>query len=310
MYVYQAMEMKKQILSLKEQVLDDSKIDLDLHKYQNIIVAGMGGSGIAGMILSDLYDGLPVISVTGYQLPAFAGKSSLVIVISYSGNTEEAVSCFTQAKEKGCDSLVITSGGKLSGLSAKVIGIPKNLQPRSAIGYMLMPLLNSFLNLTPEDRKAISSRVSLVFDREPEIRAIAHRIVSERRIPVIIGSGESRSVALRWKTQFNENSKIFAYSTYLPETNHNDTVWMASSNQYPYEVLAFESTDKKINKRIELTQKLTGNKFTIIRTEGNAVERVFSLIAYGDLLSYYVAVEQNIDPEDVSVLVRLKKELA
>ena len=304
------MGMREEILSLKDQVLSRDSVDFDPKKFKSVIVAGMGGSGIAGHILADIYDRVPVIPLSGYNLPAFADSSSLVIAISYSGNTEETISCFNQARERGCPTVAITSGGTLSRSSGTVIKIPGGLQPRSAIGYMIMPLLRSFMNLGDQDAARIRSAIISAFDREVEIKRLAEEMASGNRTPIILGTPEFRGVALRWKTQFNENSKVVAYSTFLPEANHNDTAWMPSYDEERFKLIAFSSIDPRINLRIDLTQKITGRKFHVIGSDGTLIERIFFLIAYGDLLSYHLGVLRGIDPLDVSVLSRLKDGLA
>ena len=304
------MGMREEILSLKDQVLSRDSVDFDPKKFKSVIVAGMGGSGIAGHILADIYDRVPVIPLSGYNLPAFADSSSLVIAISYSGNTEETISCFDQARERGCPTVAITSGGTLSRSSGTVIKIPGGLQPRSAIGYMIMPLLRSFMNIGDQDAARIRSAIVSAFDREVEIKRLAEEMASGNRTPIILGTPEFRGVALRWKTQFNENSKVVAYSTFLPEANHNDTAWMPSYDEDRFKLIAFRSIDPRINLRIDLTQKITGRKFHVIGSDGTLIERIFFLIAYGDLLSYLLGVLRGIDPLDVSVLSRLKEGLA
>ena len=304
------MGMREEILSLKDQVLSRDSIDFDPRKFKSVIVAGMGGSGIAGQILSDIYDRVPVIPLSGYTLPAFADSSCLVIAISYSGNTEETISCFEQARERGCPTVAIASGGTISRSSGTVIKIPGGLQPRSAIGYMIMPLLRGFMNIGDQDAARVRSAIVSAFDREAEIKRLAEELASENRTPVIIGTPEFRGVALRWRTQFNENSKVVAYSTFLPEANHNDTAWMPSYDEERFKLIAFSSIDPRINLRIDLTQKITGRKFHVIGSDGTLIERIFFLIAYGDLLSYHLGVLRGIDPLDVSVLSRLKDGLA
>lgn len=304
------MGMREEILSLKDQVRSRDSVDFDPKRFKSVIVAGMGGSGIAGHILADIYDRVPVIPLSGYNLPAFADSSSLVIAISYSGNTEETISCFDQARERGCPTVAITSGGTLSRSSGTVIKVPGGLQPRSAIGYMIMPLLRSFMNLGDQDAARIRSAIISAFDREVEIKRLAEEMASGNRTPIVFGTPEFRGVALRWKTQFNENSKVVAYSTFLPEANHNDTAWMPSYDEDRFKLIAFRSIDPRINLRIDLTQKITGRKFHVIGSDGTLIERIFFLIAYGDLLSYHLGVLRGIDPLDVSVLSRLKEGLA
>ncbi|MCL4314645.1 MAG: bifunctional phosphoglucose/phosphomannose isomerase [Candidatus Thermoplasmatota archaeon] len=320
------MDMQRQILELKEQVLSRESLPVDISRYDSIVVAGMGGSGVTSLILSDLYQERPVFSVMGYDLPKFVDKKSLFIAVSYSGNTEETLSCLEQALERGCDAVAITSGGKLLERGCDAVAItsggklaercsdrimvPAGIQPRSALGYMVMPLINTFLGLTDADRKRISDAIAGMFRRENEIRTHARRIVERKMLPVFIGDTSSRGVVTRWRTQINENSKLIAYSCFLPEANHNDTVWMANRSWPEKDITVLSGGEPRIEKRIRAMEKLTGLTFNRISHSGGVLERNFAWIAYGDMLSYHIAVERGVDPEDVSVLTRLKNEIA
>ena len=304
------MDMQRQILELKEQVLSRESLPVDISRYDSIVVAGMGGSGVTSLILSDLYQERPVFSVMGYDLPKFVDKKSLFIAVSYSGNTEETLSCLEQALERGCDAVAITSGGKLAERCSDRIMVPAGIQPRSALGYMVMPLINTFLGLTDADRKRISDAIAGMFRRENEIRTHARRIVERKMLPVFIGDTSSRGVVTRWRTQINENSKLIAYSCFLPEANHNDTVWMANRSWPEKDITVLSGGEPRIEKRIRAMEKLTGLTFNRISHSGGVLERNFAWIAYGDMLSYHIAVERGVDPEDVSVLTRLKNEIA
>lgn len=304
------MDMRTQILGLKNQVLSGESVTAEISKYNRIVIAGMGGSGVTSLILSDLYSEKPVIPVMGYDLPEFVDKKSLFIAVSYSGNTEETISCLDQAERIGCDVVAITSGGKLASRCRNKITVPAGIQPRSALGYMVMPILNLFLKLTESDRMKVSSAISGMFGKEGEIRAHAKKIVEGKLLPVIIGDTSSRGVVIRWRTQMNENAKLLAYSAFLPEANHNDTVWMADRSWPEKDITLIGGEDPRIQKRIRAMEKLTGISFNRITYPGSLLERNFACIAYGDLLSYHIAVERGIDPEDVSVLTSLKKEIA
>ena len=149
------MEFVDQLRNLREQVLFKADLNID-SAFKNIVISGMGGSGIVGNIFSEIYSRKPVQVVSDYVLPEFADKDTLFIGISYSGNTEETIATLEEAEKRGCQIRLITSGGKLAASGHTFARVPQNIQPRSAIGYMLKPLLSSFLNLPDEACLGIS----------------------------------------------------------------------------------------------------------------------------------------------------------
>ncbi|MDE1861153.1 MAG: bifunctional phosphoglucose/phosphomannose isomerase [Candidatus Micrarchaeota archaeon] len=306
------MDFREQLLLLKEQLLFKDTIR-DIDSFDNIVIAGMGGSGIVGKIFQELYSEKPVYLVDDYKCPTFVSRKSLFIAISYSGNTEETISALAQAKAKRAYTVSISAGGKLSGYAEQSIKIPNSeLQPRCAIGYMLMPLIRSFsLANSQEITKAYKLLMGLD-DDSGECEKHAKRICSSSRIPVIYGVSPFKSVAYRWKTQFNENGKVLAYSSSFPELNHNDTMALAETyDRDRFYFFVFESGEEKISKRIAVTARITGAEFNMIEPKGTSTfEKLFYLIHYGDYVSYHLGLLRKIDPADVSLIQRLKKMIA
>ncbi|MEM3227024.1 MAG: bifunctional phosphoglucose/phosphomannose isomerase, partial [Thermoplasmata archaeon] len=243
------MKFIEELKTLKEQVKFDSKFNID-KDYENIVIAGMGGSGIVGSIFKELYTLKPVVLVDDYYIPDFVNEKTLFISISYSGNTEETLNATDLAIEKKATVLAITSGGKLGEKGVQNVTVPKGLQPRSSIGYMLMPLLNTFM---PQSKKRIDNvhRILDEMDQNNEhIKAQAYEIFKDNSIPVIYGHYPFKAVAYRWKTQFNENSKIIAYSNSFPELNHNDTMPLRDTyRKSNFIFFTFSSSNDKIKKR-------------------------------------------------------------
>jgi glucose/mannose-6-phosphate isomerase len=300
-----------QLKDLKEQVKFKAIFEIN-RDYENIIIAGMGGSGIVGNIFKELYLEKPIITVNDYFIPKFVNEKTLFIGISYSGNTEETLSATEQARKNRANVFTISSGGKLKELGSQNINVPSGLQPRSSLGYMLLPLINTFM---PQDSIIIERTYKLVdnLDNENEfIKRQANEIGIKNKIPVIYGYSPFKTVAYRWKTQFNENSKILAYSNSFPELNHNDT--MPLRDTYQKDKFIFFSfgapVNEKIKARISITSKITSTNFINIVPLGNSVfEKLFYLIHYGDYLSYYLALYRGMVPEDVSIIEQLKQEL-
>lgn len=306
------MDFLDELRTLKEQVLFRDSFSIDQAKYNKIIISGMGGSGIVGNIFSELYNKKPVSVVSDYDIPEFADDKTLFIAISYSGNTEETLSTLDQAEKAGCHIVGITSGGKLSLRKHKIIKIPSGLQPRSSLGYMIMPLINSLMPISEETRLSASALLGKIDSENEEMRLLAEEIGREKLIPFVLGFSPFRWVAYRWKTQFNENSKILAFSNSFPELNHNET--MPYKGSYRKDLFRFivigNPLNERIKKRIKITAEITDTEFTYVPDQGNSLfEKLFALIHKGDYLTYHLARYLGVDPTDVSLIERLKREL-
>ena len=254
-----------ELKNLKEQIKSTDKFNVDFN-FDNIVISGMGGSGIVGNIFQEYYTDRPVISIGDYGIPSFVNEKTLFIGISYSGNTEETINNVEEAKKRGAHVMAITSGGKLETIVENSIIIPSDFQPRSALGYMLMPLYNTF---SPVDADKVSEAYDILNDMDKnhsEMKAEAFKIYENSSIPIIYGSKPFKSVAYRWKTQFNENAKTFAFYSYFPELNHNDTMPLKSAyRRSEYLFYAFESDNARINQRIKITQDITGEQFSVVK---------------------------------------------
>ena len=300
-----------ELKNLKEQIKSTDKFNVDFN-FDNIVISGMGGSGIVGNIFQEYYTDRPVIAIGDYGIPSFVNDKTLFIAISYSGNTEETINNVEEAKKRGAHVMAITSGGKLETLVENSIVIPADLQPRSALGYMLMPLYNTF---SPVDADKVSEAYDILNDMDKnhsEMKSEAFKIYENSSIPIIYGSKPFKSVAYRWKTQFNENAKTFAFYSYFPELNHNDTMPLKSAyRRSEYLFYAFESDNARINQRIKITQDITGEQFSVVKSPSNDYfAKLFYLIHYADYLTYELALVRNVDPTDVSTIEELKKKLS
>ena len=299
-----------------------------------LIVAGMGGSAIGGglarAILGD-HASRPVAVARAYGLPPWATPDTTVLCASYSGNTEETLACYDAAGFVGARRVVVTSGGKLAEQAradgVPVIPIPGGFQPRAAVAYLTVAALEVAAlcgvgtRMNAEVDVAASHVESLVAEWGPDgpedglAKTIARRIHGS--IPLIAGSGLTAPIAYRWKTQLNENAKLPAFSHELPELDHNEIVgWEGVDHLGPFSAIFLDDADlhPRVRHRIELTDWLvepSAQATFRIETQGrNPVERVFSLVLLGDLVSMYVAILRGIDPSPVAVIERLKEQLA
>jgi glucose/mannose-6-phosphate isomerase len=305
------MEFIEELRSLKEQFKFERTFEVP-EGITNVVIAGMGGSGIVGKLFTELYSSLPVVTVDSYTPPDFVGKDTLFIAISYSGNTEETVTALQAVERTRARTVSISTGGRLSELAQENVLIPKGLQPRAALGYMLTPLIKSFNAASKQDLFETNYVLENIDKENGEQQKMAEEIFANASIPVIYGIPPYKAVAYRWQTQFGENAKILAYSNFFPELNHNDT--MALEGTYRKDEFYFIAfTDNKnplVERRIGITEQLTDVKFRKVKADGHsALSRMMSLVHKGDYVTYYLALLRQKDPTNVHIIEDLKQKL-
>jgi glucose/mannose-6-phosphate isomerase len=295
--------------------------------FKNVVISGLGGSGIGGKIVSQLIDDycdIPVVCTNDYVLPGFVGKDSLVIISSYSGDTEETVAAMHEAASKGAKIACITSGGKIAAYAAEKslnrIIIPGGNPPRSMFGYssvQIFFMLKAYGLIHVDFEKEIEQTISdLLRDKESiktETRSIAEKIVN--RIPILYCEARYEGVAIRWRQQINENSKMLCWHHVFPEMNHNELVgWTGGDNRVAVLLIRSEDDHKRSQLRMELCKKLMGEKCdTIIEIHAKGatrIQRAYYLIHLGDWLSIDLAELKNEDPVAIPAIIFLKNELA
>jgi len=309
-------------------------------EIHQVVLTGLGGSAIGGdfaRCLMDQFGSVPMVVNRDYTLPGWVGPNTLVIAASYSGNTEETLSAYAQAREAGAQRAVITSGGKLAALAVQD-GIPATIvpggqPPRSATGYMFFPLMLLLINLglldsglaeqTDETIKLIEAMALRLGPTVPSEQNAAKQlaIALAGKLPVIYGSqGVRGAVAMRWKGQFNENAKQAAFANVLPEQNHVEALaWVTARKQAGNWAVIFlrdpaELTESpRIARRVEITKELVGKETPTheVWAEGKAfLARMFSLIYFADFVTVYAAILNEVCPTDMATLDYLKAELA
>ena len=308
-----------------------------LPEVQNIVVTGLGGSAIGGDLLRVYCQerlGVPVVVNRDYTLPAFAGAKTLIFAVSYSGNTEETLNAYQQAREEGCALVALTSGGKLQALAAAdgvpVVQVPSGLAPRAATGYLFIPMLailESFGMLAgvagevAELARELETYRAAYGLETPEEKNPAKQLALafKDRIPVVWGaSGTTEVVAQRWKGQVNENAKAPAYWNVFPELNHNEVVGFEKPEELLRQLWVVFLRDRedhpRVSYRMEVTRQIIEKKVAgvteVTSTGAGMLARLYSLIYLGDWTSAYLAVLYGIDPGPVKVIDYLKGELA
>jgi glucose/mannose-6-phosphate isomerase len=295
--------------------------------YQHVVISGLGGSGIGGTIIRDLSSNLsntPVLVNKDYSIPAFVGSETLFIASSYSGDTEETLSATEQALQKGASVICITSGGKLAEMAKKhgldCLMIPGGSPPRANLGYSLTQLICIFVTtglLTEKSRKDLEKVPGFLRKKENDIlqkaATIAKTLLNKK--VVIYSDASHEGVAVRFRQQLNENSKILCWHHVVPEMNHNELVgWTESSGDLAV-IFLRNSTDHQRNQhRIEINKSIIQNYASSISEiwgEGeNEIERVMYLIHLVDWISYFLAELRGVDIMDIKVIDLLKKKLS
>lgn len=309
----------------------------EVGSLRHIVICGMGGSAIGGdFTTAYLADQLPipVVAHRNYGLPAWArGPETLVICSSHSGNTEETLSSFNKALARGCTLMSICTGGRLAELSrmnGKTCWIFDHVgQPRTAIGWTVGLLLALFfrLSLIEDQSLAVEEAASVLAEGitklgkdNPVSSNPAKRLAGqllERNI-VIYGAGEMEVIARRWKSEINELSKAWAAFEGIPEMNHNALAGLRHPESlYEHTSAIFLCSDfdhERNRKRIEFSQQFflrAGVGVDCVRARGKGkLAQMFSMLQFGDYVSYYLALAYGEDPTPIEVLNELKRLLA
>lgn len=293
---------------------------------RQVLITGLGGSGIGGTIVSQLVDKqspVPVLVNKDYFLPAFTGPDTLVIVSSYSGNTEETLEAMEAAMAKGAKITCITSGGKVAEKAREagldLITIPGGMPPRSCLGYSFTQLLYilHFHDLIDAGfREDLRQAIDLLDREQDEIRRIASEVAASLvgKLPVIYCEARYEGVAIRLRQQINENSKMLCWHHVLPEMNHNELVGWTEPHPETV-VLMFRCEDDyfRTRRRMEITTEIVQKyKARVCELHGQGstqLQRSVYLIHLGDWISWYIAEKKDIDATEVRVIDYLKSEL-
>lgn len=293
---------------------------------QNILITGLGGSGIGGTIISQIAEKeikIPISVCKDYFIPAWVSANTLVIVCSYSGNTEETLQAFEEAMKRNAKIVCVSSGGKIIEKAKENnldhIVIPGGMPPRACIGYSLTQLFYvlAFFRLISESfRQQIKKTIHLLRDEESNIhqhaRALAWKLIG--KIPVIYSAADFEGVAIRFRQQINENSKMLCWHNALPEMNHNELVgWTEKHDDLVVIILRNENDYSRTQRRMEITKEVAGRytpNIEEIYSKGETqLEKSLYLIHYTDWVSWYVAEFKNIDATEVKIIDYLKGEL-
>ncbi len=295
-------------------------------EIRNVLISGLGGSGIGGTIVSELLlneTSVPILVNKDYFIPSYVNEHSLVIISSYSGNTEETLHALDMALKAKAKIVCVTSGGKVMEIAKSekldLISIPGGMPPRSCLGYsftQLFAILQFFEIIQLNYQEQIKNAIELIQDESASIKEEAMDLAKKlvHKIPVIYSLGATEGVSIRFRQQVNENSKMLCWHHVLPEMNHNELVGWTTKNENLAVVIFSNGTDYyRTKKRLEVSKeifaKYTSTLVTVSSKGDSAIERAIYLIHLGDWASCYMADIKSIDAVEVNVINHLKGEL-
>jgi len=325
--------MKELIEKFSQQLLESlsigkkARLSFGTVKFSQVVVSGLGGSGIGGSIVQEyVFDKLAVpLSVNKhYAIPKSVNKDTLFIACSYSGNTEETLQAVSEAKKAKATIVCITSGGALAVFATKnkigLIEIPSEMPPRACLGYSLVQLLyvlrySKLLKTNFEDEihagiKRINKETKAM---QKQAKAIAENLV-DKQVAIYSMAGRE-GLAIRFRQQLNENSKILAWSNVIPEMTHNEIVgWRAENKNiavlYCYHPSDFAKNIERLNVLKKVIGQYNSNSSDIVLKGESYFEQAIYFIHLTDWISFYLSELNQHDPMEVKVIDVLKSKMA
>lgn len=304
-----------------------AKLTASTNKISNVLICGLGGSGIGGSIVTELVAGnaiVPINVTKGYFIPAYVNENTLVVISSYSGNTEETLNCMELAMAKNAKIVGITSAGKVLEIcktkAFDCIVVPGGMPPRSCLGYSLTQLffVLGFHKIISNNYKAeLEAAVKLLDSEEASIITEAKTIAAKikGKIPVIYATTYNEGIAIRFRQQINENSKVLCWHHIVPEMNHNELVGWTEKNDNLSVLFFLDKGDYSRNlARVDINKEVIkkhASSITDIYSKGNSIiERAIYFIHLGDWISVELAELRGVDAVEVNVINHLKSKLS
>jgi glucose/mannose-6-phosphate isomerase len=296
-------------------------------EIKNILICGLGGSGIGGTIVTDIISpkvNIPIASTKDYSIPNFVNEHTLVIANSYSGNTEETLYALEKCQARGAEIAVITSGGKLKIIAEENnynhIIIPGNHPPRAMFGYAFTELffmLNHYGIIDDTFKNDFENTIALLDTEKEDIQKQAMELAKKmyNQTPVIYVANGFEGVAVRFRQQLNENSKMLAWHNVIPEMNHNELLgWRTNVNDLAVVYFRNKCDYKRNQIRMDINKKVISKyteNITEIWSKGDTVlANSLYHINLGDWVSWYLSEMNNVDAIEIDVINFLKGELA
>ncbi len=291
-----------------------------LSDFNHIVISGLGGSGISGRIIKSYYAdkiNIPIEAVSDYQLPKFVNNKTLVILCSYSGNTEETISAYNDATNKGATKLVLTVGGKIAELAnndgTQVYNAVGGYQPRVAFGYPITYLFLIFSELLglneAADLESIKALVSNADDyKRRSLNIKNHFSETIKSKYVIIASPDMEAIAIRFAQQVQENAKLEAFVVVIPEANHNviETYYEKWDSNY---IMLNSGSNPRINLRFHFIKELLNSYGSIVfemETKAANMSHIYDTVFLLDWVSLQIAHSVNAVSNQIKNIIDLK----
>jgi len=328
--------MRDVVASFPEQLAEGMRRGLGLAadhaNATRVFIVGMGGSGIAGEVFSAWVadrSKIPIHPIHDYRLPSYAKPGDLLIAVSYSGDTEETLAATAQGIKLGCRLVAVTSGGALAGLArdlhATLVEVPAGLPPRGAFGHLfgILPSIGAdwvYGDLRGElDRATVHLRDlrEHLHPQTPLKRNRAKLLATRLKgtTPIVYGAPPFDSIAKRWQTQFNENAKMLAFSSSLPEADHNEIIgWASDASAKRFSAIILRDADEtpEMHRRLDATAALFGKHAKVEQVhdeDDQLLGRMLGTLFLGDYVSLYLAALRRVDPLPVDPIRELKERL-
>ncbi len=283
-------------------------------KITNIIICGAGTSGAAAGLAKALEKKIPITVVKDYKTPLFADKNSIVFIVTYSGETEETLSCYADAKRRNANIVLITSNEKLAKREKNSILIPSGMIPRLAIGYLFLPIV------------VILQRSKLIAGQDiaGAQRAIVPKMCSregfmvskhlKNKMVLVYSSPANEAVAYRLKTMINENVKQAAFANTIPEITYNEIMGFKKQPKKFQILLIHDRADHPhIKKRMEILKRLIRKKAGVaeFNVKGKSpLVKILHAVYVGDYISYYLALMNKEDPTPTGLIDEFKEKIS
>lgn len=296
------------------------------NRIDNIVIVGMGGSGIGGKLVSLWVQNeikVPVQCFNDYTIPSYINENTLVVASSYSGNTEETIMFTEDAFKNRAQIIGICSGGELETFCKQnkfdCVLVPGGNPPRTALAFSVVQLSNILVQLglvSDSILDNLKTAKTLIQDRNEHIRQEAMKLAEfvNGTVPALYATTLYEAVLIRARQQFNENSKLLSWTNVIPEMNHNELVgWGGGDSRFSAVYFDTNDISPRNKKRAEITLEVIASKskLMIIKAEGNNfVERSIYLIHLVDWASFYLSQIKNVDTFEIKIIDRLKSELS
>lgn len=328
-----AKNMQQLVAAFADQLEHALRMATDAHlepapgQFNQVVISGMGGSGIGGRIVSQLVSDkarIPVWCLHDYTLPANVGPGTLFIASSYSGDTEETLATAREALNRGAHVACITSGGLLARMAEvgklNLLGIPPGNPPRSMLSYSLVQLLRLFQHYGISSHAwlgELPAAIALIRGEEKatELQAAEIAQTLHGHIPVLYTDTTYEAVAVRWRQQLNENAKTLCWHHTVPEMNHNELVGWSGGDQRFAAVFIQNADDHKRNAlRVQVSRQVIEPRSACmlsINSKGaTRLQRVLYLVHLGDWVSVKLAGLKGVNTMEIPAIDLLKSELA